>query len=40
MKISSEEARAILDTNNYVVFRNYATPPDLYLIKHINKKRM
>ncbi len=27
MKISSEEARAILDTNNYVVFRNYATPP-------------
>jgi hypothetical protein len=27
MKISSEEARVILDTNNYVVFRNYATPP-------------
>jgi hypothetical protein len=27
MKINSEEARVILDTNNYVVFRNYATPP-------------
>lgn len=27
MKISSKEARTILDTNNYVVFRNYNTPP-------------
>jgi len=28
MKINSKEARASLDANNYVVFRNYATPPD------------
>jgi hypothetical protein len=31
MKINSKEARTILDTNNYVVFRNYATPPDASL---------
>lgn len=31
MKISSEEARVILDTNNYVVFRNYLTPPEGFL---------
>lgn len=33
MKINSEEARALLDLNNYVIFRNYATPPDASLFK-------
>ena len=27
MKINSEEARGLFDANNYLVFRNYATPP-------------
>ena len=27
MKINSEEARTIVDSNKYLVFRNYGTPP-------------
>lgn len=27
MKLNSKEAKALLEENNYVVFRNYATPP-------------
>jgi hypothetical protein len=39
MKISSEEARVIFDTNNYVVFRNYTTPPARYLFDKAYEKR-
>lgn len=31
MRISSKEAREILDADNFVLFRNYATPPDVSL---------
>lgn len=39
MKINSEEARTILDTNDYVVFRNYATPPDASLFDKAYKQK-
>jgi hypothetical protein len=31
MKINSKEAREELELNNFVIFRNYATPPDVSL---------
>jgi hypothetical protein len=31
MRINSEEARAELEANKYVIFKNYATPPDISL---------
>jgi hypothetical protein len=31
MRINSEEARTKLETNSYVVIKNYATPPDALL---------
>lgn len=39
MKINSEEARSEIKLNNYVVFRNYATPPDLSLFEKAYKKK-
>jgi hypothetical protein len=35
MKINSQEANAIFESNNYVVFRNYATPPDVSLFNRV-----
>jgi hypothetical protein len=31
MKINSQEAREILDLNNFVIFENYLNPPEKYL---------
>ena len=31
MKINSQEARKILDLNNFVIFKNYLNPPDKHL---------
>jgi hypothetical protein len=33
MKINSKEARAEIDANNYVIFRNYAPTPDASLFR-------
>jgi hypothetical protein len=35
MKINSEEARAILDLNNFVVFKNYFNPPEQELFDKV-----
>lgn len=39
MKINSEEARAQFEANGYVIFRNYATPPDASLFNQVYKRR-
>jgi hypothetical protein len=40
MKINSKEARVILDLNNFVIFKNYLTPPekDLFDKAYAEKK--
>lgn len=39
MKINSEEARAILDLNNFVIFKNYLNPPDKYLFDNVYRPK-
>ena len=39
MRISSKEAREILDADNFVLFRNYATPPDESLFDKAYKQK-
>lgn len=38
MKLNSKEAKALLHENNYVVFRNYATPPSRSLFDKAYEK--
>lgn len=39
MRINSKEARAELEANRYVIFRNYATPPDASLFDKAYKEK-